>query len=296
MKVKNLLIGITVFLLVIVIVAIGLVLVIPVAAPSPCVGVIEVDGQITLKKQSYGLFETQGISAEEIEEMIGEAEMRDDIKAVVFEINSPGGSVVATREMYENVKSLKKPKVAYLREIAASGGYYVAVGTDYIVTDPDAITGSIGVRATFEDLSGLFEKLGINVTTIKSGEKKDIGDPTRPLSEEERAILQGIVDEIFLEFREDVRESRGSRLNSTAFAEVLDGRILTGRQAKRVGLVDEVGNKKTAIRVAGRMAGIEGEPRVCKIERRVGLWESMLSGLARVLPLENSQRINLYFS
>ncbi|MFH0884840.1 MAG: S49 family peptidase, partial [Candidatus Micrarchaeota archaeon] len=147
---------------------------------------------------------------------------------------------------------------------------YVASGTDFIVSDPDAITGSIGVISTFTDMQGLFEKVGINVTAIKSGPHKDIGSPYRNMSDEEFAIMQGIVDEVYGEFRGVVLENRGKKLNMNVFSNVTDGRILSGRQAFKAGLVDELGGKKDAIRKAADMANITyndvSEIRICPIQ------------------------------
>jgi protease-4 len=245
-----------------------------------CVGVIKVDGTILAGKTPEGLFAGDEVGSDDVTALVEEAGKRNEVKAVVVEINSGGGSVVGSREIYESLKGLKKPKVAYLREVAASGGYYVAAGTDYIVSDPDALTGSIGVRATAVDLSGLFEKIGYNQTVIKSGEMKDMGDVYRPLTPEEKAVMQAIVDEIFDEFKGVVVESRGNKLDMDGFNEVLDGRILTGRQAQRIGLVDETGNRKLALRKAAALANMtyEGDaPPVCEISKERGLLEKALS-------------------
>lgn len=249
-----------------------------------CVGLIKIEGVLSTEETGAGLFSGGTTGSEETAELIREAGERDDVQAVVLEINSPGGSVVASREIYEAIAELEKPKVAYFREVAASGGYYIAADADYIVSNPDAMTGSIGVRATVEDMSGLFEKLGINTTTIKSGEHKDMGDPSRPLTEEEKAILQGIVSEIFQEFRQVVEEGRGERLDRTRFEQVLDGRVLTGRQAREIGLVDELGNRKTALRKAAELANMsyEGDsPKVCAIERQPRFFEEFFGVFTR---------------
>jgi protease-4 len=196
--------------------------------------------------------------------------------------------VVATREVYYSVDSLNKPSVSYFREVAASGAYYVASGTDYIISDPDALTGSIGVIATFTEMQGLFEKLGINVTVVKSGQYKDIGSPYRNMTDEEKAIMQSLVDEVYQEFRGIVLENRGDRLNRIKFDEVADGRILSGRQAESVGLVDEVGTKKDAIMKAAELGGISAERpedvRICQVSTGAtdaGLFsmEGLLRGL-----------------
>lgn len=230
------------------------------SAPSignGCVGVIEVTGPIVVDDSPASLFDTGASGSETIAREIEDASKRQDVKALVVFIDSPGGSPVASRQIWSALEEFGKPKVAYMREMAASGGYYVAAGTDYIVAEPGTITGSIGVRATFTDLTGLFEKIGYNETVFKSGRFKDIGSSSREMSDEEVVIMQGIVDELFGEFRGIVMQSRGSRLDASRMDEIFDARIMTGRQALSYGLVDELGDKRAAVRKAAQMAGDE---------------------------------------
>jgi protease-4 len=133
-----------------------------------CVGVVTIDQEIATSGTPASLFSPGSPGSEEIADSIRQINQRPDVGAVVFVMNSPGGSVVATREIYDSVKSINKPKVAYFREVSASGSYYISTAADYIVSDPDAITGSIGVIATFTQMGGLFDKLGINTTSIRS--------------------------------------------------------------------------------------------------------------------------------
>ncbi|MBI2079207.1 signal peptide peptidase SppA [Candidatus Micrarchaeota archaeon] len=232
-----------------------------------CVGIVEINQEISTTSIPPSLFAKGIPGSEDIALAVESINKRDDVGAVVFVINSPGGSVVATREIYNSMKELKKPKVSYFREVAASGGYYIATATDYIVSDPDAITGSIGVIATFTDLSGLLEKVGVNVTDITSGEHKGIGSPTKQMTGKEREILQNLINEVYAEFKSAVIEGRSGRLDLNKFEEIADGRILSGRQAKEIGLVDSLGTKKDAIKKAAALAGIEAEnPPTCKIK------------------------------
>lgn len=234
---------------------------------SKCVAVVNIQNEITTQSSPAGLFSSGVAGSEDIAAAIDSLNSRDDVGAVLFVVDSPGGSVVASREIYDSVKALDKPKVAYFREVAASGAYYISAGTDYIVSDPDALTGSIGVIMTMSDLSGLFGKIGYNVTAIKSGEMKDIGSEGRPITDKERMVLQTLVDEIFSEFKSIVVENRGSRLDMARFDEILDGRVVSGRQAKEIGLVDALGTKKDAIRKAAQMANItDAEPSICSVE------------------------------
>lgn len=235
-----------------------------------CVAVVNVDMPISVEGQPSSLFSTGYAGSEGMADSIKSLNKRDDVAAALFVFNSPGGSVVASREIYSAVKALNKPKVSFFREMAASGAYYIAAGTDYIVSDPDALTGSIGVIATFTDMSGLLEKIGVNVTSVTSGIHKDIGSSTRPMKEEELTIFRALIQEVFDEFKGVVVENRKSKLNAALFEEVLDGRILTGRQAKAVGLVDTTGSKDDALKKAADLGGISYESvddiRVCEVQ------------------------------
>ncbi len=236
-----------------------------------CVGVVEIKGQIVVDDIESTLLSDGMQGSESIAAEIESADKRGDVKAVLLIIDSPGGSVVASRQIYDALRKLNKTSVAYLQEMAASGGYMVAAGTDEIVANPDALTGNIGARMTFVEFSGLFLKLGINETSIKSGAMKDIGSPSRPMTHDEEMVLQSIVDESFGEFRSAVEEGRAGRLNRAEFEKVLDARILTGRQAKKIGLVDELGDKRAAIKKAAELGGIKDEePRICKLSSSGG--------------------------
>ncbi|MBD3210332.1 signal peptide peptidase SppA [Candidatus Micrarchaeota archaeon] len=234
-----------------------------------CVAVVEIDEPLTVEGSPPTIFESGYPSSDNLAEKIDALNRREDVGAVLFIINSPGGTVVATGEVYDSVKNLDKPKVAYLREVAASGAYYVAAGNDYIISDPNALTGSIGVVSTTFQLSGLLDKLGVNVTSVKSGPYKDIASPYRNLTPEEEEILQGLVDEIYEEFRSVVRENRRGKLDMDLFDEVTDGRILSGRQAHKAGLVDGLGNKDDALMKAAELGNISAESpddiRVCYV-------------------------------
>jgi len=221
-----------------------------------CVAVVNVDMPLTVEGEQPTLFSAGYAGSSQLAATFESLNKRDDVGAVLLVFNSPGGSVVATHEVYYAVKELKKPKVSYFREMAASGAYYIAAGTDYIVSDPDALTGDIGVITTFVDMSGLLEKVGVNVTAITSGPHKDIGSQTRPMTEEERNITQALVEEVFTEFKQIVIQNRGSRLDQALFEQVMDGRILSGRQARKVGLVDQVGTRKDALMKAADLANI----------------------------------------
>ena len=230
-----------------------------------CVAVVNINNPLSIEGSPESLLSSALPSSEEIANKIEELDKREDVGAVVFVINSPGGSVVASREIYTSIVNLSKPKVGYFREVAASGAYYISAPLDYIISDPATLTGSIGVIITFSDLSGLFEKIGYNSTSIKSGELKDIGSSDRPITDKEREIIQAAVDEIFEDFKSIVLKHRGSKLNKAKFEEILDGRVITGKQAKAIGLVDELGNKKDAINKARELAGLPEDAPTCEI-------------------------------
>ncbi|MEM2137470.1 MAG: signal peptide peptidase SppA [Candidatus Anstonellaceae archaeon] len=235
-----------------------------------CVGVVEIKGEIVSDDIPATIFSDEVKGSETIANEIASADERQDVKSVLLLIDSPGGSVVASKQLYDAIRKLNKTSVTYINELAASGGYYVAAASDYIVANPDSITGSIGARATFTEMSGLFEKIGLNETTIKTGKMKDIGSPSRPMTDEEQAIIQAIINESFQQFKSDVEAGRGSRLSPQLFATVLDARILSGRQAKKIGLVDDLGNKESAVQKAGKLGGINNEPRLCELSSGKG--------------------------
>ena len=186
------------------------------------------------------------------------------VKAIVLRIDSPGGGVVPSQEIHDAVKRVRnknnKTVVASMGTVAASGGYYIASATDRIMANPGTLTGSIGVIMELTNLQGLFKKIGVENVVVKSGRYKDIGSPFRKMTPEDRRILQAVMDDVHGQFIEAVAEGRS--LDISEVRPLADGRIFTGRQAKDVKLVDELGNLDDAIRLAADMVGIEGEPKV----------------------------------
>ena len=235
-----------------------------------CVAVVNINNPLSIEGSPESLLSSALPSSEEIANKIEELDKREDVGAVVFVINSPGGSVVASREIYTSIVNLSKPKVGYFREVAASGAYYISTPLDYIISDPATLTGSIGVIITFSDLSGLFEKIGYNSTSIKSGELKDIGSSDRPITDKEREIIQAAVDEIFEDFKSIVL-----------------------KQAKAIGLVDELGNKKDAINKARELAGLPEDAPTCEIS--VVSSSSGLFGLNSLFSPSSSKGIEVKF-
>ena len=185
----------------------------------------------------------------------------NSVKAIILRIDSPGGSVGPSQEIYREIrKTVKKKKVvASLGSVAASGGYYIASASDGIIANPGTITGSIGVIMGFANYRELLEKIGVVSTVIKSGEYKDTGSPVRDMTRKERKMLQDLSDEIHKQFISDVAEGR--KMESSKIRLIADGRIFSGEGAKNIGLVDRLGNFEDAIEWAGRMAGIKGKIR-----------------------------------
>ncbi len=211
-------------------------------------------------------------SREAIEEL---RKFRDNpsIKAIVLRIDSPGGGVVPSQEIYAEVLKARtegKVKViASMGNLAASGGYYIAAATDKIVANPGTLTGSIGVIMELANVQGLLEKVGVQSVVIKSGKHKDLASPFRTMSPEERALLQSVLDDVHDQFIQAVAAGRAMKVEQVR--DLADGRIFTGRQAKAAKLVDELGDLQDAIKLAARMVGIVGEPRVIETRKRFSL-------------------------
>ncbi len=220
------------------------------------------------------------------------------VKAIVIRIDSPGGGVVPSQEIYNAVKRVRskhnKAVIASMGSVAASGGYYIAAATDRIVANPGTLTGSIGVIMETANVEGLLQKIGVEGVVIKSGKYKDVGSPLRKMSTEERGLLQGVMDDVHKQFIEAVAEGRSLELR--AAQALADGRIFTGRQAKEAKLVDELGDLEEAIQLAAEVVGIEGEPKVIEPRRRFSLREILDSKLSKLFPkLDVQPGVNLKY-
>jgi len=182
-----------------------------------------------------------------------------NIKAIVLRVNSPGGAVGASQEILREVEKVRKTKkvVASLGTVAASGGYYVACAADVIMASPGTTTGSIGVIMQFVNLEQVTKKLGLDFFALKAGRYKDVGYPFREMTPEDKAYLQGLLDNVYQQFIRDVAKNRKIPLKK--MKELAEGRIYTGEEAKKAGLVDEFGNLSDAIERAGRLGGIKGK-------------------------------------
>lgn len=247
------------------------------------VGVIHIQGVISDGSSAGGLLGAVA-GARTIVEQLRQAGEDARVKAVVLRLNSPGGSAAASQEIAREVQRLRqngKPVVASMGDTAASGAYWVAASADKIVANPATITGSIGVIVQVQNLQELYGKLGIDPEVIKSGPHKDMGAGTRPLTPEEKDIFQGMVDDIYDQFVEAVAAGRGlSRQEVTRLA---DGRVFTGRQARELGLVDELGGYREALSIAASLAGLPDPPPV-KTFTRPSPWSFILSQIQLVDP------------
>ncbi|MBI5598498.1 MAG: signal peptide peptidase SppA [Deltaproteobacteria bacterium] len=234
------------------------------------VAVVEIDGIIT--------------DPTEINREIRDYAERDDVKAVVIRINSPGGAVAPSQEIYNEVKRLRETKkvVASMGAVAASGGYYIAVAADRIVANPGTITGSIGVIIEFINVEELLNKLGVKGYVIKSGRFKDMGSPFKKMEPEEAALLQEVLSDVHRQFIGAVSKGRG--IDAAEVEKIADGRIFSGAQALKLGLVDSLGDIADAIDEGARLAGMTGKPYVIYPEKPSGLWRLLLpDGVARII-------------
>ncbi|RJP76953.1 MAG: signal peptide peptidase SppA [Candidatus Zixiibacteriota bacterium] len=205
----------------------------------------------------------------DILDQLREVEDRN-FKAILVRLDTPGGGVAASQEIYDRLAYLRDEKdvviVASMGSVAASGGYYIALGADTIVANPGTTTGSIGVIAQFPYWGELMDKVGIGVQIIKSGEFKDTGNPYRTLGPAEREYLQAVINDIYRQFVATVAEERNMPVDSVEL--LADGRVYTGQQAHELGLVDVLGSRDEAARLAARMAGISGEPVLVETRRK----------------------------
>ncbi len=257
---------------------------------SQVVGIIDISGTI-MGGSTQGLFGEE-TGADKIMKQLREAAKDPSVKAVVLRLNSPGGTVAATQEITTEVVRLKKSGkkvVASMGDVAASGAYWIAANADIIVADPATVTGSIGVRMDMTDLRGLYEKLGVGSRTIKSGPYKDMGSANREMTPEEKKIFQAMVDDMYAQFVDNV--STGRKMNLQEVKKLADGRVFTGRQAKELGLVDELGNFYDAIRLAGEVSGLGSDPETTGFGAK-GFWQDFLGSAGARSPAMSNPAIN----
>jgi protease-4 len=243
---------------------------------------------LTADKVAIIPIEGEIVEAREVLDALRRHANNDTVKAIVIRINSPGGAIAPSQEIYSAIRRTSsdsgKPIVASFDSVAASGGYYIAAGCDRIVANPGSITGSIGVILQWFNTKELIQWAKLKPETITSGAMKDAGSPFRELTPEERQYFQGIVTQLHSQFVRDVALGRKAAMKPEEVARIADGRIFTGEQALQLHLVDELGSIDDAVRVAGKLAGIEGEPaRLWPKRHEPGLFDLLGAGDADAL-------------
>ena len=217
-------------------------------------------------------------SSDEVVRQMKKYKNNSSIRAIVLHIDSPGGGVVASQEMYEEVRAVRdggKPVIVSMGSLAASGGYYVAVGGSYLVANRGTLTGSVGVISEFLQVKDALDKLGIGVKTIKAGKLKDAGSPMRAMNEDDQKYFQALMDDVHRQFIDVVARER--KMDVEKVRELADGRVFTGEQALQLGLVDTLGTFEDAVRIAAVKVGIKGEPAIVK-ERKRQMWYESIFG------------------
>ena len=240
---------------------------------SDRIQVVEVDGEL--------------VESRSILDQLKRYEDSNSVKAILMNIDSPGGGVAVSQEISEEIKRLRKKKdkivVAYLSSTGASGAYYVACAANKIVANPGTIVGSIGVIAEWVNYADLFEWAKLKEIVFKTGEFKDTGSATRALTENERKYFQGLIDDMYVQFVEAV--ASGRKLDLQEVRSLADGRVFTGRDAKERKLIDEIGNFQDAVDLTAKLAGISGKPRLIRVNRRrVTLMDVLTTDLSRLVP------------
>ncbi len=234
------------------------------------IAVVEVTGEI--------------LSSEDVVRQLKKYQKDKAIKAILLRVDSPGGAVVPSQEIYEEVRKTRdsgKPVVVSMGSLAASGGYYLSCGGSRLVANPGTLTGSIGVVSEFLQVHDALGKLGIEVKTIQSGGLKDAGRPTKNMTEQEKKYFQSLINDVQAQFVSVVEKERG--LDHDSVLALADGRAFTGVQALALGLVDTLGTYEDALGIAAGLAGIQGEPAIVKERRRQSFWDSVFGTMGEHL-------------
>lgn len=246
-------------------------------------------GKDVFSKEEVGILEVRGVimESDEILKQIKELKEREKVKAVVVRVDSPGGGISASQEIYEELKKLDKdkPVIASLSSVAASGGYYVALGARTIMANLGTLTGSIGVIMQLAYLEKLYEFIKVTPITIKSGKFKDIGSSVRPMTEEEKKLLQDLSDDMHSQFKRAVADSR--RMLPENVKNIADGRVFSGQQALELGLIDSIGTFEDAINQAAKVADIKGTPALFyakeKKPRFIEFFSGTTEGISKII-------------
>ena len=227
------------------------------------------------------------VESRPILEQLKRYEDSNSVKAILLNVDSPGGGVAVSQEIYTEIKRLREKKdkivVAYLSSTGASGAYYISCAANKIVANPGTIVGSIGVIAEWVNYANLLEWAKLKNIVFKTGEFKDTGSPTRPITENERKYFQGLIDDMYVQFVEAV--AAGRKLDLQEVRAMADGRVFTGRAAKERKLIDETGNFQDAVDLTAKLVGISGKPRLIRsVRQRVTLLDVLTTDLSRLVP------------
>jgi len=285
MKVKTACISITIFIAVLIAISILVTLFQKDMPVGDKIALIRVEGPILDSKKTI----------EEIKEYVKDR----SVKAIVVRVDSPGGGVVPSQEIYEEIKkaTVVKKVVISMGSLAASGGYYISSPASRIVANPGTTTGSIGVIMQMPNIKGFMDKLGIKSEVIASGKHKDIASPFRGIGKEERQILQSVMDDVHDQFINAIADGR--KMPVEAVRKIADGSVFSGRQALKIGLVDELGDLEDAIKAAAKMVGIKGEPNIVTKKERHPVLELLggriPEGLLKIIPRSELKFILPYY-
>jgi len=222
---------------------------------------IDFEGEIS-SSEAGSLLSTGGITLEKFDAQLVAAVKDDNVKVILIRVDSPGGIASSSQEMFEELKKVEKPVLVSVSSLCASGAFYVSCAADKIMANKTSEIGSIGVIMQVPNLEGLYDKLGIKYTTIKQGKYKDAGSTDRELTQEEKVLLEEQTRQIYEMFIADV--AQGRKMDVSKVREIATGWVYLGEEAKKLGLIDEIGTYSDAIKEAARMGGIEGEPRIIK--------------------------------
>lgn len=249
----------------------------PVALPAKKVAVIELHG--TIGDVSTIFFDSRSIDIDQTTGFIRSAADSPLIGAIVLDVNSEGGSASATQTVVDAVRYArgKKPVVSYVSDVGASGGYWIAASANKLVVAPLSLTGSIGVISDFVDASGFLARYGISFQTVKTGKYKDMGSPSRPLTDEERRIVQDISDQVYDEFVNGIAQSRS--MDTSYLKTLAQGQVFLGKQAVKLGLADSTGTKEDAVNLSWSLAGMAGKPETVQFAPKKS-WQEVLNELA----------------
>jgi protease-4 len=244
---------------------------------------------------SYGsggkvaIVELQGtiVSSEDVVRQLKKFGDDNSVKAILLRVDSPGGGVAASQEMYEEVKKVRahKPVIASMGSVAASGGYYVSCGATRVVANRGTLTGSIGVISEFFRFDPMLDKVGVNVNTIKSGKLKDAGSPYRKMTDVDKKYFQDLMDDVHRQFISVVEHER--KLGHDEVVELADGRAFTGEQALSLRLVDTIGTYEDAVGIAAKLAGIKGKPTIVKERKHKLTFFDVLFGQSKISDVLN---------